>query len=101
MIPFRDDSIKAVLVAEGKDELLSTASLQISPDKHGAKRLRWIGTERDWRREGLARALVITLVEVANKTGCQETYIHTTTDPLGAITLYLQLGFKPPRRHGH
>jgi GNAT superfamily N-acetyltransferase len=57
--------------------------------------LRWVATEQDRRREGLARALVIGVLAIAKQAGCREARLHTETDRLAAIALYLQLGFEP------
>lgn len=92
---FRDATVKAVLVAESEGRLLSTASLQILPDTPDSARIRWVATESDWRRRGLAKALVTSLINLASEAKCKEVSLQTTTDLTGAIALYLQLGFKP------
>ena len=94
---FQDDTVKAVLVVADTDQLLATASLQVhSPF---SAQVRWVATEQKWRRHGFARALVISLLKIAKEEGCRETYLHTTTDLLGAISLYMQLGFEPVVRN--
>ena len=92
---FEDETIKASLVVELEGRLVATASLQMRSDAPQVGRLRWVATELDWCRKGLARSLIIGLLDIAEKAGCQETRLQTTTDLLGAITLYLQLGFEP------
>lgn len=92
---FRDTTVKAVLVAESEGRLLSTASLQILPDAPDSARIRWVATESDWQRRGLAKALVISLINLASEAKCKEVTLQTTTDLTGAIALYRQLGFKP------
>lgn len=92
---FQDATIKASLVVELEGRLVATASLQVRSDVPKVGQLRWVATELDWRRRGLARSLIIGLLEIAGKTGCQETRLQTTSDLLGAIALYLQLGFEP------
>lgn len=92
---FHDTTVKAVLVAEAEGRLLSTASLQILPDTPDSARMRWVATESDWRRRGLAKALVISLINLARDAKCKEVSLQTTTDLSGAIALYLQLGFMP------
>ena len=92
---FRDNTVKAVLVVADKKRIVATASLQVHSNAPDSAQLRWVATESDYRRQGLAMALVISLLEIARKEGCKETYLKTTTDLLGAISLYLQLGFEP------
>jgi len=92
---FHDNTVRAVLVVADADQLLATASLQVNPAEPESGQVRWVATELEWRRRGLARALVVRLLELAKKEGCKAVYLRTTTDLLSAITLYLQLGFEP------
>jgi len=39
--------------------------------------------------------LVIGVLAMAGRAGCREARLHTETDRLAAIALYLQLGFEP------
>ena len=57
--------------------------------------MRWGATDLDRRREGLARASVISVLAMAGQAGYREARLHTQTDRLAAIPLYLQLGFEP------
>ena len=92
---FRDETVRATLVAAAEGRLVATASLQVRPDAPGCGWVRWVATEPDRRREGLARALVIGVLAAARQVGCLEARLRTTTDRLEAIPLYLQLGFEP------
>jgi len=92
---FYDETIRATLVVAGNGRLWATASLQIRPDTPRCGWVRWVATELDRRREGLARALVLGLLEIAEQAGCSEARLHTETDRLAAISMYLQLGFEP------
>jgi GNAT superfamily N-acetyltransferase len=85
-----------VVAAEGR--LVATASLQVCPDVPECGRVRWVATEVDRRREGLARALVVGVLAMARQAGCREARLRTQTCPLAAIPLYLQLGFEPLAR---
>jgi hypothetical protein len=49
--------------AEGR--LVATASLQVRPDVPECGWVRWVATDLDRRREGLARALVIGVLAMA------------------------------------
>lgn len=92
---FWDETVRATLVVAAPGRLVATASLQVRPDDPGCGWVRWVATDRDRRREGLARALVIGVLALAGQSGCREARLRTQTDPLAAIPLYLQLGFEP------
>jgi ribosomal protein S18 acetylase RimI-like enzyme len=90
-----DPTVRAVLVVAAGARLVSTASLQVRRESPGSGWVRWVATDRDRRREGLARAVVIGVLELAVQAGCVDAYLNTRTDRLAAIALYLQLGFEP------
>lgn len=92
---FGDETIRATLVVAAGGRLIATASLQGHPDAPECGWLRWVATEQDRRREGLARALVIGVLAIAQQSGCREARLQTDTDRLAAIALYLQLRFEP------
>ena len=92
---FGDETIRASLVVAAEGRLIATASLQVHPDAPECGWLRWVATEQDRRRQGLARALVIGALAIAEQSGCREARLHTETDRLAAIALYLQLRFEP------
>jgi mycothiol synthase len=95
---FGDETVRATLVVEAEGRLVATASLQVRPDAPECGWLRWVATEQDRRREGLARALVIDVLAIAEQEGCREARLRTETDRVAAIALYLQLGFEPLAR---
>jgi len=92
---FYDETVRAPLVVVVDGRLVATASLQVAADDHKIGRLRWVATELDRRREGIAQALVISVLNMAADISCKEVHLKTTTDLLGAIALYLKLGFEP------
>jgi len=92
---FRDETVRATLVVAAEGRLVATASLQVRHDAPECGWVRWVATERDRRREGLARALVIGVLAAARRAGCREARLRTQTYPPAAIALYLQLGFEP------
>lgn len=92
---FGDATVRATLVVAAAGRLVATASLQVRPDEPACGWVRWVATERDRRREGLARAVVIGVLALAGHAGCREARLRTSTDRLSAIPLYLQLGFEP------
>jgi len=92
---FGDETVRATLVVAAEGRLVATASLQVRPDVPECGWVRWVATERDRRREGLARALLSGVLAMAGQAGCREARLHTQTDRLAAIRLYVQLGFEP------
>ena len=92
---FHDKTIKAVLLVTLKTRLVATASLQLHTDSEKTGQIRWVVTESDMRRQGLAKSLVVRLLDISATEKCKETYLKTTTDATSAIALYLDLGFKP------
>ena len=89
-----DPSVRAVLVVAAGEQIVSTASLQVRPESPGSGWVRWVATDPDRRREGLARTVVIGVLELAAQAGCIDAYLDTRTDRLAAIRLYEQLGFE-------
>ena len=92
---FCDETVRATLVVAAEGRLLATASLQVRPDVPDCGWVRWVATDLERRREGLARALVIRVLALAGQAGCREARLHTQTDRLAGIALYSQLGFAP------
>jgi mycothiol synthase len=92
---FCDATVRATLVVAAEGRLVATASLQVRPDVPACGWVRWVATERDRRREGLARAVVSGVLALAGHAGCREARLHTSTDRLAAIRLYVQVGFEP------
>ena len=92
---FCDETVRATLVVAAEGRLVATASLQVRPDAPECGWVRWVATELDRRREGLARALVTGVLAIAEQAGCRDARLHTETDRLAAIAVYLQLGFEP------
>jgi len=92
---FHDDTVRAVLVVADAEQLLATASLQVHLNTPDSGQVRWVATELGWRRRGLAKALIVSLLKIAIQEGCKEVHLKTTSDLPGAIALYSQLGFEP------
>ena len=92
---FGDATVKATLVVEAEGRLIATASLQVRPDAPERGLVRLVATDENRRREGRARALVIGVLALARQAGCRDALLHTESDRLAAIALYLQLGFEP------
>ena len=90
-----DPTVRETLVVASGERLIATASLQVRPDTPDCGWVRWVATDPDRRRAGLARALVIGVLGMAARAGCRDARLDTRTDRLAAIQLYLKLGFEP------
>lgn len=90
-----DPTVRETLMVASGERLIATASLQVRPDTPDCGWVRWVATNPDRRREGVARTLVIGVLGVASRAGCQDARVDTRTDRLAAIQLYLGLGFEP------
>lgn len=64
------------------------AVVHTHPDKETELFLDEIGTGDDWRRQGIARALIFKLFERADAEGIEEIWLGTETDNLPARGLY-------------
>src|SRR5262245_4020838 len=56
---FCGESVRTTVVVAAEGRLVATASLQVCPDVPECGWVRWVATDLDRRREGLARTLVI------------------------------------------
>src|SRR4029450_3137193 len=77
---FCDETGRATLVVAAEVQLVATASLQVRPDVPDCGWVRWVATDLNRRREGLARALVSGVLAMAEQAGCREARLHTQTD---------------------
>lgn len=73
----------------------SWAARLVRPEFPECGWVRWVATDLERRREGLARALAIGVLAMARRAGCREARLNTETDRLAVISLYFQLGFEP------
>ncbi len=62
------------------------------PDKPTELFLDEIGTGDDWRRQGIARALILKLFERADTEGIEEIWLGTEPDNMPARGLYESFG---------
>ena len=66
------------------------------PDKGTEMFLYELGTHEDHRRQGVAKALVAALAELARERGCYGMWVGTEPDNEAAIATYRSAGFDPP-----
>jgi mycothiol synthase len=90
-----DPTVRGTLVVASGERLIATASWQVRPDAPERAWVRWVATDPDRRREGLARTLLVGVLAMAIGAGCRDARLGTRTDRLAAIRLYLRLGFEP------
>ncbi len=84
------------LVAEmtdsnGADQIVGTGALV--PEGSGVSRILRVSVDRDWRRRGIAKALVAELLLAASKAGSTRVVVSTDTPWFEAIALYEATGF--------
>src|SRR5262249_36798174 len=91
----RDPTVRAVLVVAAGLLMGLAAGGGGECAVEGGGWVRWVGTDPSLGRKGLARAVVLGVLELAAQAGCMDAYLETRTDRLAAIALYMQLGFEP------
>ena len=92
---FCDETIRATLVGAAAGRLVATASLQVRPDVPECGWVRWVATDLDRRREGLARALLIGVARDGGASRMSRSSSSYADRSVAAIPLYVQLGFEP------
>lgn len=80
------------VVAEMDGEIVGAAALKIEDQTTG--RIVRMSVKRDHRRQGIGRALVTHLLDVARRQGFTQVRVSTEPDWHAAIKLYTQCGFK-------
>ncbi len=68
--------------------------IHLHPDKPTELYLDEIGTGDDWRRQGIARALMLKVFERADDEDIDEIWLGTEPDNIAAIGLYESFGVK-------
>lgn len=87
-------------VAWDGDEIVASVMNYIEHDynKKFNRKRGWtenISTRREWRRRGIARALIVRSMHMHKERGMTEVGLGVDTkNPLGALTLYESLGYK-------
>jgi len=71
--------------------------IHLHPDKPTELYLDEIGTGDDWRRQGIARALMLKVFERADDEDIEEIWLGTEPDNTPAIGLYESFGVKPEK----
>ncbi len=87
----------AVVQAEGAVVGMLMATVLQTPDKGAELFLNEIGTGSDWRRQGIAEALMQALFARADEEGLEEIWVGTELDNRPARALYEKHGreFEP------
>lgn len=77
--------------------VVATASLWFGKHFDGRikYRLHWVAVHPDYRRKGIAKALISYILKDERLKGEESIYLTTTTWSYKAINLYLKFGFKP------
>ncbi|MHA7818559.1 MAG: GNAT family N-acetyltransferase [Erythrobacter sp.] len=82
----------AVAIHDGQVVGMLMAVIHDHPDKPTELFLDEMGTGDDWRRKGIARALIEKLFERADAEGIEEIWLGTETDNTPARGLYESFG---------
>jgi GNAT superfamily N-acetyltransferase len=80
------------LVAEADGRLIGTGAMVIEPGNCG--RIVRLSVAHAYRRQGIGRALVASLVDLALPSGLARLWVETNDDWAEAIGLYLHCGFR-------
>lgn len=85
------------VVAECEAELIGTGALCAEPSaaELPTGRLARMSVAPSWRRQGVARAIVMHLVQAARERGYIRLLVETNHDWFDAIRLYQRCGFTP------
>ncbi len=95
------DGTVAAFVVDAPDapgSLVASAAVSIThrlPTPRGDGRtayVQWVATEPGWRRKGLARRVMVALIEWVRAEGVGVVDLHASP---GGIALYTELGFAP------
>ncbi|KAL1791602.1 N-acetyltransferase 8-like [Sigmodon hispidus] len=84
-------------VAESGGQVVGTVAAQPVKDPPlGRKQLQLfrLSVSSQHRGQGIARALVRTVLQFARDQGCSDVVLETTIIQQGAVTLYLSMGFQ-------
>lgn len=83
--------------------LLDTAGLPVGTasawSADGMGRIHWVGIAQEHQGKGLSRPLVAAALLRLRELGHRNAYLTTQAPSWVAIRVYLQLGFRPTRRH--
>lgn len=90
-----EPSVVEVLVIDGEQGLLATASARYVDRFPGAGYVHWVGTEPQARGRELGRAVVLAVLGRFREDGMSAAVLETDDDRLPAIAAYLGLGFVP------
>jgi GNAT superfamily N-acetyltransferase len=93
---------RCFFVVESKGAAVGTASAWYSRDFRGANwgRIHWVAIRRAYRRRGLARAAVSHALRYLARHH-ERAWLATSTSRLGAIRIYLDIGFIPDLAPGN
>ena len=84
-----DPSHHMVLAIVGNEVVgMASAVIYLHPDKPANMWVNEVGVGDNFRRQGIGRALVSAVVELAQDLGCSEAWLGTEADNAPALALY-------------
>jgi ribosomal protein S18 acetylase RimI-like enzyme len=83
-----------LLIALADGEVIGQARgiVHLHPDADPELYVDNLGVAEDWRRQGIARRLMLALYDLGRSAGCTETWVGTEPDNEPAKALYASLG---------
>jgi aminoglycoside 6'-N-acetyltransferase I len=91
---FLADPANLVLLAMAGDTAvgMATATVLRHPDKPPALYVQEVGTQEDWQRQGIARAMMARMLDEGRRRGCAAAWLLTEEDNAPALGLYRAIG---------
>jgi mycothiol synthase len=86
-----------VLVHGG--EIVGTATAWESPERRGHGLVHYVAVRETHRGKGLGKAITARVLEILERMGYTDAWLSTDDWRLGAIKVYLDLGFTPVDAH--
>jgi ribosomal protein S18 acetylase RimI-like enzyme len=92
--------VDRVFVVALKDNIVATASTQLSLDEPTKGWLHWVAAHPRHRRIGLGRTVSLSVLHRLGELRCTEVNLKTDPHRRAAIRLYWELGFRPVEMNG-
>ncbi len=71
---------------------MATGTVLLHPDKPPAMFVNEVGVREEWQKQGIGRAVMERLIDVARARGCQGIWLGTEPDNEPALALYRSMG---------
>jgi len=78
-------------VSDGQVVGMASAVKYLHPDKLPSLWINEVGVGDDWLRQGIAKKLMDTMLQLSEELGCEEAWLGTESDNAPALALYRSL----------